>query len=297
MKITIIIFTLSLMYSQTEYPSMNVFFSSNSISLGGAGFLYPSTISSKINPASFNTDRTFTTSIINYKNQISSQSVGLSIPLENSFISSSLKNISYGDFDEYDDNKVLIGKYQSSDSWFSVTYSKKIKRFPLKVGISYKYLSLLLADYQIHEHLFSIGSELYFKKIKTFLGISIHQLDFNFINKYENNFIEPNLVFSFSKILEHLPLNIFIDIISNNYKKEIEFFLGGKFYLNKSFSFQIGSSSRKITQKINNQFFNTIFGYSGIGIVYYKDSMSFTLGSYMYGSGHIINGLQLDIMF
>ena len=131
MKVIIIIFIYSVVFGQTQYPAINTFFSSKSLSLGGAGYLYSDILSLKSNPAVSNINRLFTTSIINYKNGISSQSIGFNFPLKKSNVSFSIKNISYGTFEKYDENKIL--KYNDfKQKILKPSYGKK-KHYLIKI--------------------------------------------------------------------------------------------------------------------------------------------------------------------
>ena len=294
MKILNISFILSILFGQTENPSINTFFSSNSLSLAGAGYLNPSAISQKKNPSIFDKKRSFTLSIINYKSDISSQSLGSFFPIYNGYASLSIRNLSYGVFESYDENKIFQGTYQSSDNWLTFSYAKKLKNLPITTGLSYNFFNSNLASYQIRKSFFTIGANIIIQKIKTTLGFSLHQLNFK---KNSYNIVDPNFVFSILKGLEHLPLNMFLDFVFYDYATNLEFFLGSEFKLSENINFLIGSSSRKLSQNIEYNFFNTIFGSTGIGLDYHKKPYKFNIGSYMYGTGYFISGVQLDIEF
>ncbi len=55
------------MNGQAQYSAINSFYSSTSLSLGGAGYLSPNLLSLKNNPSVKNDERIIKTSIINYK--------------------------------------------------------------------------------------------------------------------------------------------------------------------------------------------------------------------------------------
>ena len=292
MGILKIIFILSLVFGQTENPSVNTFFSSNSLSLAGAGYLNSSVTSLKHNPSIIDRKRFFSISIINYKNDISSQSLGSFFPFYHGYVALSIRNLSYGVFDSYDENKIFLGTYQASDNWLTLSYAKNFIFFPFTIGLSYNFFNSSLANYQIRKSFFTFGTNILIKKIKTTLGFSFHQLGFE---NSPHNIIDPNFVFSILKRLEHLPLKIFLDFVSDD--DNLEFFLGGEFKISENINFQIGSSSRKFSQNIQYDFFNTVFGSTGVGIVYKKLPYSINIGSYMYGTGYLISGIQLDIQF
>lgn len=295
MKKIICIFILSLINGQTQYSAVNSFFSSTSLSLGGAGYLSSNLLSLKNNPAVENDERLITTSIINYKNGISSQSFGVNFFFRGGNVSSSLKNISYGTFDNYDENKILKGTYQSSENWFTMLFSKDVKNLPLKVGVRYEHLFSQLEDYFFQVPFISIGGKLYISNINMDIGISVHEININI--HQSNSMINPDIAFSTVKKLKHLPLELYIDLIVDKKLKFNEVFFGGIFNLKQNMQLYIGSSSRKLIQNNNSKFFNTIFGASGVGINYSKDLTSINIGSYMYGTGYLISGLQINIKF
>ena len=298
MNIIIFIFIISFVSGESQYSAINSFYSSTTLSLGGAGYLSSNLLSLKNNPSVKNDDRIINTSIINYKNGISSQSFGANFLSKKGNVSFSLKNISYGTFDKYDENKVLKGNYQSSDNWFTLLFSKEMKNFPLRLGIRYEHLFSQLEDYFFQVPFISIGSNLFIPNINTHIGISIHQININFFNKnHVNSIMNPDIVISSAKSLEHLPLKIFTDLILNKRLTFNDIFFGGVFNLKQNLQFYIGSSSRKYNQNNNSKLFNTIFGASGIGINYSKNLTSVKIGSYMYGTGFLINGLQIDVKF
>ena len=88
---------------------------------------------------------------------------------------------------------------------------------------------------------------------------------------------------------------MFSDFIVNNYSNTLEVFGGGVFNLSNNLELHIGTSSRKGNQNFNNRLFNSIFGSSGLGLTYIKIPYFINFGSYIYGNGFIISGIQLDI--
>ena len=69
-------------YSETSFPGMDIFTSSASLSMGGAGYLKPSPLSSNINPSIYG-GKIFSASIIKYPAGIASQNVGISLLFKN----------------------------------------------------------------------------------------------------------------------------------------------------------------------------------------------------------------------
>ena len=286
---------LSIVFSQTEYPSLNIFSSSEYLARAGSGYLKPSSISLKTNPAAVYNFRLLSSSIINFKNGISSQSVGLTFPLKKRYISISLINVNYGVFNSYDEKKNYLGTYTSNDNWFNFSYAEDIKNLPLTFGLSIQSFISTLSNYQLNNSMISLGFKFSLKKLKADLGLSHHQIEI--FQEGDKKSIEPNTVLSISKKLAHLPLNLFSDIVLNNYSNTFEIFGGGTFNLLDNLQLHIGTSSRKGNQKLDNKLFNSIFGSSGFGLSYRKMPYLINFGSYIYGNGFIISGIQLDVKF
>ena len=85
---------------------MDIFTSSVSLSMGGAGYLKPSPLSSDIIHQYM--EEVFSASIIKYPAGIASQNIGISFLFKNNtFGKFSINNISYGIFEGYDENLIL----------------------------------------------------------------------------------------------------------------------------------------------------------------------------------------------
>ena len=103
-------------YSETSFPGMDIFTSSASLSMGGAGYLKPSPLSSNINP-SIHGSKLFSASIIKYPAGIASQNIGISFLFKNNtFGTFSINNVSYGIFEGYDEN--IYKKTNEFFFWF-----------------------------------------------------------------------------------------------------------------------------------------------------------------------------------
>ena len=129
------IFFSSGAYSETSFPGMDIFTSSANLSMGGAGYLKPSPLSSNINPSIYG-GKVFSASIIKYPAGIASQNVGISFLFKNNtFGKLSINNISYGIFEGYNENLISTGTYSASDTKISASYGKEILRLPIKLGV------------------------------------------------------------------------------------------------------------------------------------------------------------------
>ena len=288
-------FLLSGLSAETGYPAFDVFTSSAQLGLGGAGFLNPNSISSKLNPAVADTGRLFSTSMIRYPANIISQSAGVSFPWKKGFVSGAVRHISYGIFEGYDSNSQSTGKYQSGDTWINGVFSKQFNTLPLRIGFGSQFYSSSLKDTYIRALSFSAGIEFYIHRYQTTIGVSQHQFGHVFGSDIYG-ILQSKTVLSASKKLAHLPLTLFLDsILSEDETPEI--FLGGEFNLKNGLHIRWGTSTRKIDHNLNLDFLRTVLGASGFGFGYDANSITIHYGTFIYGAGATIHGLEIGIHF
>ena len=290
--------SISVCFAETGFPGFDVFTSALKMGLGGAGFLNPSPISAKLNPATSDSGRYFSTSIIRYQAGITSQSAGISFPWKKGFGSFSVRHISYGTFAGYNNEFQSTGKYQSADSWFQGGYTQQVKGLPLTFGTTSQFYSSSLKDHQIKAFVISIGGEFIIKKSQTIIGLSIRNIGKTFSgNELANGSFNIESVLSGSKKLAHLPLTLFIDGILSNNQDEPEIFLGGEFKLKNGIQMRWGTSTRKIDHNTKQDFLRSVFGASGFGFGFIAGTTVINYGTFIFGTGSTIHGLEIGIRF
>ena len=288
--------SLNFCFGVTGFPGFNIFSSSSELGLGGAGYLIPSPISTKINPSVADLNRSFVASVINYNAGITSQSAGLSLPWRNGVGTISVRNISYGTFKGYDESSEYNGTYHSGDTWVNTSFSKRIQYLPIRFGASMQYFSSSLKNYTINALIISFGSIMYFKRINGSCGISIHNLGTEIkINNFSEGSIEPKVVISGSKKLAYLPLTIYLDSILEKSKDNKDIFIGGVFNFKNNLQFRWGTSTRKISQNTNQDLLKSIIGASGLGFGFSSGSTVINYGTFIYGSGTSVHGIEVGI--
>jgi len=280
------------LYPETSFPSMETFSSSVHLSMGGAGYLKPSSSNFNVNPSSYE-GKQFSASIIKYPASILSQNIGVTLPLvKSAFSSFSINHISYGTFNGYTEDFESTGSYSSSDTRVSASYGRIFSKIPLKIGLNSNYYFSKYANEKFSILSISTGAVISFKKQDVSLGLSIHDIAKNVSeNKVDLN---PKLVISGSKKLKHLPLKIYFDFTSEN-QSNLTFFLGGEFDLMNNFKFRLGSSTRKFNQNVEKSLFSSIVGASGLGFGYETQNILVHYGIYMFGTGASIQGLEISI--
>lgn len=286
----------NLLISETEFPSLDTFASTERLSMGGAGYLHYSPVSSKYNPSISGAGRHFLSSFIRYQAGITSQSAGISFPCKNGVSSIVVRHIAYGTFDGYDADLQSIGTYHSGDNFLSATHSIRMNQMPIKVGVMGQFFSSTLQDFTINAILFSLGGELLLEKINGNIGLSIHNVGAT-LNGSNNakGVIVPKIVLSGSKQLSHLPLNLFIDLVTKSRFRETEVYFGGQFKLKNNLQLRLGTSTRKIDQNTEQDLLRSILGATGFGIGYDFGSTEIHYGTFILGTGSLIHGLEIGV--
>ena len=285
-------FMISGAYSETSFPGMDVFTSSASLSMGGAGYLKPSPLSSNNNPSIYG-GNVFSASIFKYPSDITSQNIGVSFLFKNNtFGKFSINNISYGIFEGYNENLISTGTYSASDTKISASYGKRILRLPIKLGVESSFYLLNYGNYSFNIFSFSAGFSFRAEEQKFKVGMSIHNLATSSSDLVVD--LHPRLVMSGSKKLKHLPLSLFLDLTSEN-TSVLTVFIGGEFDINKNLQFRLGSSNRKFNQNIKKDIFSSVIGASGFGFGYKKKDILINHSIYMFGTGALSQSLEINI--
>ena len=279
-------------FSETSFPGMDIFTSSANISMGGAGYLKPSPLSSNVNP-SISGGKVFSASIIKYPAGIASQNIGIALLFKNNtFGKFSINNISYGIFEGYNENLISTGTYSASDTKISASYGRRILRLPIKLGVQSSLYFSNYGNYKFNIFSFSAGLSFRAKEEKFTLGMSIHNLAKSLSNLVVD--LHPRLVISGSKKLKYLPLSFFLDLTSEN-SSNSTLFIGGEFDINKNFQFRLGSSNRKFNQNIKKDIFNSVIGASGFGFGYKKKDILINYSIYLFGTGALSQSMEINI--
>ena len=279
-------------FSETSFPGMDIFTSSANISMGGAGYLKPSPLSSNTNP-SISGGKVFSASIVKYPAGIASQNIGISFLFKNNTFGKFLiNNISYGIFEGYNENLISTGTYSASDTKITASYGKRILRLPIKLGVQSSFYLSNYGGYTFNIYSFSAGLSFRAKEQRFTMGMSIHNLSTSSSDLVVD--LHPRLVISGSKKLKHLPLSVFLDLTSEN-SSDLTAFIGGEFDINKNFQFRIGSSNRKFNQNIKKDIFSSVIGASGFGFGYKKKDILINYSIYVFGTGALSQGMEINI--
>lgn len=292
------ILLISFCFSATGYSGLSAWTSPYRMALGGSGLLLYSSASSHANPSAIYKDRIFSTGLIRYPAGITSQSLATNIPREKGVAGFSVSHISYGIFDGYDDEANPTSDYYSSDTWIKANYSAIYKNSPFQYGSAISFFSSNLNEAKTRTFLISTGGQLYFKKIKTNVGIGFQNYSIKKIRLSGNGYMFPHRInISISKDLAYLPMKIFFDVEQISRSKNINIYLGGQVDATPSIKFLWGTSSKKIEHNIQQNLWKTLLGASGLGFIYLTETTKIIYGLYIFGTGSIVQGIELEFSF
>ena len=281
---------------KTTYPGLSTFTSSVDLSLGGSGFLFGSSLSTKVNPAITYKNKKISTSLIRYPAQITSENIGIEFPIRKGSGSVSIFHITYGTFQGYNEVAEKTSKYISQDLSIRGSYSKSAKKLPIRFGLSTRIFRASLKKMNNYFIDISFGSILILDKSNLKLGFSIHHIGKQIYNDSNvDNSVQS--VFSTSKKLNYLPVEVFIDYSKKEKSIKDEFFIGGILSANENIKINFGTSTRKLTQNLEQSLARTIMGNTGFGFSYKLNTVVINYGSFMYSNGVLIHSLGVGIPF
>jgi hypothetical protein len=276
-------------------PGLSAWFSSYELSYAGGGGLFFDSNGRDINLSECS-DKLFSTSYIFYPASIQAQSVSISLPINDKVLNTSINHISYGTFKGYDENAVENGNYTSSDTWLKLGYNQPIKNFATRVGFSNQIYISKLENYISTSIYSSIGFIWKISKYKLDIAGAINDVVL-YKNNLMGNINSMNFNIGICKELTYLPMKISIDCRLNNIFIPVDYYMSGIFKISEIFKFNIGTSSRKFNQNTRQSLSQTIFGSTGLGVVYNNENIIINYGLYFYGTGGFCNGLDLTISF
>ena len=278
-------------------PGLNTWFAASKLSYAGGGNLIFTPNSRVANPASYFSERCFSTSFVLYPAGIQAQSASILLPKEFQLFTAAVNYISYGTFKGYSEEAIPADNYTSNETWLRFDYSNSLNEYPIRYGLSNQLYFSKLGEYNSMKLYFSFGAIWDIEKYKTSIGLSVDdvEIEISSSSKTKQNF--PNRYnIGLCKELNYLPLKISVDHLSITTKNK-DYFISGIFSLTKQLSLSWGTSTRKFSQNTNENVLKTIFGSSGLGISLMKNEIIIGYGLYFYGTGGLTSGIDLSIKF
>ncbi|MBE44778.1 MAG: hypothetical protein CMO16_06350 [Thaumarchaeota archaeon] len=298
MKKYLIILILGQLFAESGFPGFNAWTSSSRLAMGGAGQLIKVPVAAYGNPAALSSNRNFSTSFVHYPAGIHSQAVAIVFPKFDGQMTFALKRLSYGVFERLDEDAVSTGNYTSSDTWINAGYSNQLKTFPINYGFTGGLFFSNLDSYLSTLLYLSSGMIWMLKEQQAAVGLSLDNIGFAIQYTTQNKDILPvKISLGITKRLVHLPLTLAIDIVRLLQEKHRVIFIGGIFHLPHDIKFKWGTSTRKFDQNIRQEIWKSILGATGLGLHFNYGATDAGVGTYFYGTGGWITGMDLSVRF
>ena len=291
-----LILLLSSLQSNQSRPGLSVWFSANDLSLAGGGKLLFNPNGRNVDLNVISNGKIFSTSFIFYPAGIQAQSASMLFSKSNKSIITSINHVSYGTFKGYDENAVATGNYTSSDTWLRFGYNEESKTLPFKYGVSNQFYISKLEDVTSTSIYSSFGLVWTIKKYKLDIGWTVNDI-LLFYDRSMNDINSTDFLIGVCKDLDHLPLKLSIESKLSARLVPGDYFLSGIFHISENIALNLGTSTRKFSQNTEQNLSQTIFGSSGIGVLFKNKELVIAYGMYFYGTGGLSSGFDMSINF
>ena len=250
-----------------------------------------------LNPSlMFTNEQLLTIGRVQYPADISSQMVQIVLPHNYGTLGGTIRNVSYGIFEGFDENGNPTANYAAGDSWVTICFAKRLFAGKVHWGVSTGFLFSNLGEYSSTILTGTTGVSLNLPKYNMHTGLAIRNLAIS-IKDYSN--AEMNfpaiLNLSLAKGLAYLPLKMALDIDYGLYNRLMTFHLGGVFVLPYNMKIRLGTSSRRIDQLSQINLIRDFFTDTGLGISITNHQYSIDIGTYIYGTGGSIIAIGLGL--
>ena len=290
-----ILLGLTTVFGEISYPGLLTWSHTPTIALAGGGRILFGAEGDRLNPAvlSYEKNRQFHASLIQFPADIRLESFSILLPTEISNKSLSFRHQSLGIFDGYDESGNETGKYQSGETIITGSFSKKVQNMPLRWGVSSSIFYSQLYNYSSVAIALNGGVLLDIPIIKSVIGINFENVGFplSSYTDYKES-LPSQMAVSLSKKLAHLPLQIMLEAPYSFQTEELNIILSGEFKLINGIQIRLGTSSERINQNIQQSVSQSAISGTGLGINYVGKDYSIGIGSYFYGTGEWINGIE-----
>ncbi|MBL7013193.1 MAG: hypothetical protein ISR83_02120 [Candidatus Marinimicrobia bacterium] len=290
-----ILLGLTTVFGEISYPGLLTWSHTPTIALAGGGRILFGAEGDRLNPAvlSYEKNRQFHASLIQFPADIRLESFSILFPTEISNKSLSFRHQSLGIFDGYDESGNETGKYQSGETIITGSFSKKVQNMPLRWGVSSSIFYSQLYNYSSVAIALNGGVLLDIPIIKSVIGINFENVGFPLSSYTDHKESLPSqMAVSLSKKLAHLPLQIMLEAPYSFQTEELNIILSGEFKLINGIQIRLGTSSERINQNIQQSVSQSAISGTGLGINYVGKDYSIGIGSYFYGTGEWINGIE-----
>lgn len=294
--IQIFIFNI-IQINASDYESLNYWYHPHSVSTVGALSLSVSAESDRLNPAYiYNNEKIMNLSVVQYPSEITSQMAQVFYPKKKYVLGASIRHISYGIFEGYNDEGIFTSNYSAADTWFTISAAKSYLSEKIQVGGSAGYFNSNIGSFSAALFTGTIGVSLNIPKQNMNIGIAVRNISIEIKSFSPNKNDIPFLInFSTSKKLAYLPLSISINSDFDIQNKLKNFRIAGDVRVSDNINCRIGTSINRLDQTTNLNFFKGLFTDTGLGFTISTKQYVVDLGTYYYGMGGVIFAMGLGL--
>ena len=280
-----------------SYDALNSWYHPHTLSMVGSGSSLHIAESDRLNPSlMISNEQLLTIGHVQYPANITSQMVQMILPSNYGTLGGTIRHISYGIFEGFDNNGSPTKNFSAGDSWVSISIAKRLFSDKLHWGASTGIFFSNLGKYTSTLFTGTSGISFNLEKYNILAGAAIRNLVIS-IKDYSSAEINfpATLNLSLAKRLAYLPFKIALDIDRSLHNQLMTFHLGGVFELPYNTQIRIGTSSQRINQLSRVNLIRDIFTDTGLGITINTNQYIIDIGTYIYGMGGSVIAIGLGL--
>ena len=294
---TNVILLIAVRINATSYDALNSWYHPHALAMVGSGSSLHIAESDRLNPSlMFSNEQLLTIGHVRYPADISSQMVQIVLPRNFGTLGGTIRHISYGIFEGFDNNGTPTTNFSAGDSWVTISIAKRLFSGKLHWGASTGFFFSDLGEYSSTLLTGTTGVSLNLAKYNILAGLAIRNLAIP-IKDYSSAEINfPAILnLSLAKRLAYLPLKMALDIDCGLYNQLMTFHLGGVFEFPYNTQIRLGTSSQRIDQLSQINLIRDIFTDTGLGITISTHQYIIDIGTYIYGTGGSVIAFGLGL--
>ncbi len=222
---TNVILLITVRINATSYDALNSWYHPHALAMVGSGSSLHIAESDRLNPSlMFSNEQLLTIGHVRYPADISSQMVQIVLPRNYGTLGGTIRHISYGIFEGFDNNGSPTTNFSAGDSWVTISIAKRLFSGKLHWGASTGFFFSDLGEYSSTLLTGTSGLSLNLAKYNILAGLAIRNLAIP-IKDYSSAEINfPAILnLSLAKRLAYLPLKMALDIDCGLYNQLMTF--------------------------------------------------------------------------
>ena len=292
-----VILLIAVRINATAYEALNSWYHPHTLAMVGSGSSLHIAESDRLNPSlMFSNEQLLTIGHVQYPADISSQMVQIVLPRNYGTLGGTIRHVSYGIFEGFDNNGNPTANYAAGDSWVTISIAKQLFAGIIQWGASTGFLFSNLGEYSSTLVTGTAGVSLNLSKYNMHAGLAIRNLAVSIKNYSSAEIHFPAMLnFSLAKGLAYLPLKMVLDFDYGLYNRSMTFHLGGVFVLPYNMQLRFGTSSLRIDQRSQINLIRDFFTDTGLGITITTHQYIIDIGTYIYGTGGSVIAVGLGL--